>query len=142
MRKLCGFWVVLIALAVFWSGPVSAFSQIRSSAQRVYNPKTEITIKGTVEKVTEIGEPRWTGTHLMLRTSDQTYDVHVGPTAYLARNGFTFAVGDQIEVTGALIKSDGTKAIVAREIKKKGSILTLRDRRGIPVWSRGPRPID
>ena len=141
MKKLCGFWVVLMALAVFWAGPAFALSQIRSSAQRVYNPKTETTVKGTVEKVTEIGEPRWTGTHLTLRTGGQAYDVHVGPTAYVAKSGFTFAVGDQIEVTGSKIKFDGVDAIVAREIKKNGSILTLRDRSGIPSWSRGPRPI-
>jgi hypothetical protein len=118
----------------------SALAQMGSSARRIYDPKTETTVKGTVEKVMEIGEQRWTGTHLTLRTSKQTYDVHVGPSAYLAKSGFTFAIGDQIEVTGSKIKSDGVDAIVAREIKKDGSVLTLRDRSGIPSWSRGQRP--
>ena len=117
----------------------SALAQMGSSARRLYNPNTEITVKGTVEKVTEIGRQGWTGTHLTLRTDEQTYDVHVGPSAYVAKSGFTFSAGNQIEVTGSKLKFGGADAIVAREIKKDGKVLTLRDRQGIPRWSRGPR---
>ncbi len=117
----------------------SALAQMGSSARRLYNPNTEITVKGTVEKVTEIGRQGWTGTHLTLRTNEQTYDVHVGPSAYVAKSGFTFSAGNQIEVTGSKLKFGGADAIVAREIKKDGKVLTLRDRQGIPRWSRGPR---
>jgi len=117
----------------------TAIAQVGSGARRLYDPSTEATVKGTVEKVTELGEPARTGTHLTLRTNEQTYDVHVGPTGYVAANGFTFSAGDQIEVTGSKVQFDGVYAIVAREIKKDGKVLTLRDRQGIPSWSRGPR---
>ncbi len=110
----------------------SALAQVGSGARRMYDPNTETTVKGTVEKVTEIGDRGWTGTHLTLRTSEQTYDVHVGPSAYVAKSGFTFQAGDQLEVTGSKVKVDGADAIVAREIKKDGKVLTLRDRQGIP----------
>lgn len=120
----------------------SALAQVGSSARRLYDPNTEATVKGTVEKVMEIGDQGRTGTHLTLRTSGQALDVHVGPTAYLAESGFTFLVGDQVEVTGSKIKVDGADAIVAREIQKNGKILTLRDRQGVPRWSRGPRRTD
>jgi hypothetical protein len=117
----------------------TALAQVGSSARRIYDPNTETTVKGTVEKVTEIGDQGWTGTHLTLRTNEQKYDVHVGPSAYVAKSGFTFSAGNQIEVTGSKLKFGGADAIVAREIKKDGKVLTLRDRRGIPSWSRGPR---
>jgi hypothetical protein len=65
--------------------------------------------------------------------------VHVGPTSYVAESGFIFLAGDQVEVTGSKINVDGADAILAREIKKDGKVLTLRDRQGIPGWSRGPR---
>jgi hypothetical protein len=117
----------------------SAFAQVGSNARRLYDPNTETTVKGTVEKVTEIGDQGWTGTHLSLRTNEQTYDVHVGPSAYVAKSGFAFRAGNPIEVTGSKIKVGGSDAIVAREIKKDGKVLTLRNRRGIPNWSRGPR---
>jgi hypothetical protein len=129
--------VIAMLLAVCLAG--SALAQVGSSARRLYDPNTETTVKGTVEKVTEIGDQGWTGTHLTLRTNEQTYDVHVGPSAYVAKTGFTFSAGNQIEVTGSKIKVSGTDAIVAREIKKDGKVLTLRDRQGIPKWSRGPR---
>jgi hypothetical protein len=117
----------------------SALAQVGSSARRLYDPNTETTVKGTVEKVTEIGDQGRTGTHLILRTSGQALGVHVGPTAYVAESGFTFLAGDQVEVTGSKINVDGADAILAREIKKEGKVLTLRDRQGIPRWSRGPR---
>lgn len=120
----------------------SALAQVGSSARRLYDPNTETTVKGTVAKVTEIGDQSWTGTHLTLRTNEQTYDVHVGPSAYVAKSGFTFSAGNQIEVTGSKVKIDGADAIVAREIKKDGKVMTLRDRQGIPKWSRGPRRPD
>lgn len=117
----------------------TALAQVGNRVRRMYDPNTETTVKGTVEKVIEIGEQGRTGTHLTLRTSGQALDVHVGPTAYVAESGFTFLAGDQIEVTGSKVKVDGADAIVAREIKKDGKVLTLRDRQGIPGWSRGPR---
>ena len=41
------------------------------------------------------------GTHLMMRTETGTLEVHVGPSAYVARQQFPFAKGDTIEVTGS-----------------------------------------
>ncbi|MGC9225362.1 MAG: hypothetical protein ACP5E2_15730 [Terracidiphilus sp.] len=132
--------IIAMLLAVCLAA--SALAQMGSSARRLYDPNTETTVKGTVEKVTEIGEQGRTGTHLTLRANGQTYDVRVGPTAYVAASRFTFLAGDQIEVTGSKVKFDGADAIVAREIKKDGKVLTLRDRQGIPSWSRGPRRTD
>ncbi len=139
MKVMRSSFIIATLLVVCLAGFAPA--QMGSSTRRAYNPKTETTVKGTVEKVAEMGEQGWTGTHLPLRTSDRGYAVHVGPTAYVAKSGFTFSVGDQIEVTGSKIEIDGADAIVAREIKKDGRVLTLRDRRGIPGWSRGLRPM-
>lgn len=117
----------------------TALAQAGNRVRRMYDPNTETTVKGTVEKVTEIGKQGRTGTHLTLRVGEQAYDVHVGPTSYVAESGFAFSAGNQIEVTGSKIKVGSSDAIVAREIKKDGKVLTLRDRQGIPKWSRGPR---
>ncbi len=117
----------------------TALAQAGNRVRRMYDPNTETTVKGTVEKVIEIGKQGRTGTHLTLRVGKQVYDVHVGPTGYVAESGFAFSAGNQIEVTGSSIKIGGSDAIVTREIKKDGKVLTLRDRQGIPKWSRGPR---
>lgn len=126
----------MLALVACLAG--SALAQGRGRAQRIYDPKTEATVKGTVEKVTEVtGQRGWNGIHLTLRTKDQTYDVHVGPADYVSKNGFKFSAGDQVEVTGS--KLSGADTIIAREIKKGGKVLTLRDNEGIPKWSGGQR---
>ena len=107
---------------------------------RMYNPANETTVKGTVEEVkTVTWRHGWNGTRLTLKTADKTFDVHLGPARLLKGKGFNFAKGDEIEVTGATAKSGGSEALIAREVKKGGETLVLRDARGIPKWSRGWR---
>ena len=79
------------------------------------------------------------GTHVTLEVEGATYEVHLGPTCYLVAKGWELLRGDRIEVTGALLpyRGDG-KALVVREMKRDSEILQLRDRTGIPLWSRPP----
>jgi hypothetical protein len=109
---------------------------------RRYDPSTETTMKGTVAAVTQqAGRNGWNGTHLTLKTDDTAIQVHVGPSAYLEQQHFTFANGDQIEVTGSKVKMGGQDVLIAREIKKDGKVLKLRDAQGIPLWAgRGRQP--
>jgi hypothetical protein len=107
---------------------------------RMYNPANETTVKGTVEEVkTTTGRRGWNGTHLTLKTENKVLDVHLGPASFLIEKGFSFAKGDQIEVTGATTEFGGSEAIIAREVKKGSETLTLRDAQGIPLWPRGRR---
>lgn len=108
---------------------------------RMYNPATQTTITGTVEGVkTVAGRHGWHGTHLMLKTGEKTLDVHLGPESFLKAKGFSFAKGDQVEVVGSKVNYKGGEAVVAREVKKGGETLVLRDAQGIPQWSgRGRR---
>ena len=127
--------LLLVAGIASW-----ALAQGGGTAQRVYDPSTETTLKGAVEKVSQVtGNQGWSGTHLALRTDDQTYDVHVGPSGYLSKIGLNFSTGDQIEVTGSKVKLNGADAIIAREIKKQNKVFTLRDSQGFPRWSGGGR---
>ena len=114
-----------------------ALAQVGSRAGQSYDPDTVATIKGAVEKITEIGDPGWSSTHLTLRTNGQTYDVRVGPTAYLSDIGVTFSTGEQIEVTGSKLKVGDVNTVVAREITSNGRTLTLRDVQGFPLWAGG-----
>lgn len=107
---------------------------------RNYDPSSEVTVTGGVEDIQQYTTRGWWGgTHLILKTSTDTLDVHVGPTSYLDGQQFSFTKGDQVEVIGSKIKVDGKDALLAREIKKDGKVLKLRDTQGIPLWSRGRR---
>lgn len=101
-----------------------------------YDPKNETTISGTVDDVqTYTGRRRGTGTHLVLKTDSGTSDVHVGPTAYIDKQQFSFSKGDHIEVLGSQSKIGNKDVVLAREITKEGKKLVLRDQSGVPMWS-------
>jgi hypothetical protein len=101
-----------------------------------YDPKNETTISGTVDDIqTYAGRRRGTGTHLILKTDSGTSDVHVGPTAYIEKQQFSFSKGDHIEVLGSQVKVGSKEVFLAREITKEGKKLVLRDPSGVPAWS-------
>ncbi|HZQ69343.1 MAG TPA: hypothetical protein VFA68_12550 [Terriglobales bacterium] len=105
-----------------------------------YDPKNETTLHATIEEVKQMSDKRgWDGTHLMVRTETGLLEVHVGPTDYIASNDFVFATGDTIEVTGSKVTLQGAPALLAREIRKDGKTLTLRDAQGFPKWAAGRR---
>jgi len=82
-----------------------------------------------------------TGTHLTLKTTQGTFNVHVGPTTYFASKNFSVAKGDELTITGSKVQFQGTESLIAREIKKGDQVLTLRDANGLPLWSgRGRAP--
>jgi len=107
----------------------------------LYDTSKETTVKGTVQEVQQTtGRRGGEGTHLILKTADGTLDVHLGPASFVKEKGFTFENGDTIEVTGSKTTFQKGEALIAREVKKDGKTLTLRDAKGYPAWSRrGPR---
>lgn len=115
----------------------------RGRGVRNYNRATETTVKGTVEEVTETtGRRGLAGTHLMLKTDEGTYDVHVGPSSYVSAQQFTFAKGETIETVGSKTSVSDKDVLIARQITKSGKILTLRDEQGFPKWSRAASQIN
>ncbi len=102
-----------------------------------YSVAAELTVKGTVEDFKQ--GPRQ-GTHVMLKTSDGTLELALGPTWYQTQKKYDIAKGDQIDVTGAKSKVDGRDVLLVREIKKGSDTMTFRDAKGFPMWSgRGRR---
>ena len=143
MKRISFPWILLIAIAISTLSVASALAQrgMGQGAGRMYDPATETTVKGTVEEVKQIPGQRGgaSGTHLIVKTDKETLEVHLGPTAFLEKEKFTFAKGDQIEVTGSKVKIGPADALLAREVKKGDKTLTLRNAQGIPVWSGGRR---
>lgn len=141
-RKSAIIALAISGLALLAALPAWAQGLGQQGRARHYNPATEMRETGTVEDVREVSGSRgWAGTHILLKTDKEDLDVHLGPTAYLAESGFTFAKGDRIEVLGSRVKVGATDAMLAREIKKNGKTLVLRDARGIPKWSRAGRGV-
>lgn len=122
--------VVLAALTM----AAMAQGQAPRRGGRNYDVTKETTVSGTVQEVKNLANRRGGGTHLALKTEAGVVDVHVGPSWYVAEQQFTLAAGDEVQVTGSKVG----EAVIAREIKKEGKTLVLRDAAGIPKW-RGRR---
>jgi hypothetical protein len=115
----------------------------------LYNVSTETTVRGTVVEVQQLTAqtagsnkatwrncPRgWAGTHVVVKTEEGSSTVHVGPSAYLAQKNFVLAKGDKVTITGSKVQYQGSDFLIAKEITMGDQFLTLRDARGLPLWS-------
>ncbi len=127
---------VLFTLFLFGLSTVAAGQGGSQGQPRTYDPATEGTWTGVVEAVNVVpGSGRGGGLHLTLKTAAERLDVHVGPTWFVSSKGVTFAKGDNVTVTGSKVTVSGAPAVIAREIKKGDTTLTLRNASGIPAWS-------
>ena len=97
-----------------------------------YSVAAEMTVKGTVEDV-KPGPGQ--GTHVMLKTSDATLELALGPTWYQTQKKYELAKGDHIDVIGAKSQVSGREVLVVREIKKGSETMTFRDAKGFPMWA-------
>jgi hypothetical protein len=102
----------------------------------IYNVASEVTFSGSVQEVQEFTGPRgFTGTRVILKTDAGPIQVHVGPKTYISSQQFSFARGDQVEVVGSEVNMNGSDVVLAREIKKGGKTLVLRNIQGVPNWA-------
>ncbi len=106
---------------------------------RMFDPATVTSVSGQVEEVQRLSGRRGEGIHVVLRTSDGTLDVLLGPAAFLEKQGLSLAQGDSIEVTGSKVQMGGAPAIIAQTVKKGDAVVTLRDAQGRPAWAGGRR---
>ncbi|MGB7602685.1 MAG: hypothetical protein WBM24_20450 [Candidatus Sulfotelmatobacter sp.] len=143
MQRLIWSRLALISFLMLMTASLLAQGSSAGKGTRNYDPKTEVRVKGTIESVQQqTGKTGWSGTHIILKTDAATVDVHVGPSSYIAKNQFTFAKGDTIEVVGSKVTITGQETLLAREITKDGKTLVLRNPQGIPEWSGGRRRSD
>lgn len=120
--------------------PILASQRGPGSGTPFYDVKTEVKVRGTVQDIlSQSGRGGWEGTHLVLKTDTGEVDVHVGPSAYIEKQQFSFSKGDVIELTGSRVQMAGKDTILAREIVKEGKTLSLRDKNGFPLWARRGR---
>lgn len=142
---------VLITFIGIFAVPV-AFTQTgagQDKSQAVhmpqYDPTSAVVVEGTVEEVQQTTMPaeqrdQAKGTahsdlRVILKTEDESVTVIVGPPGFVKAKNFTFAKGDEIEVTGSRVKYGDGEAVIARDIKKGNRTLTLRNAKGTPEWS-------
>lgn len=113
---------------------------IAQSAKQMAPPKydlqTEAKMKGTVEELKLPAKGREKdAAHLFVKNGTDLLDVYLCPEAFLKDMGFSFSKGDEIALTGSIVKQESGDLILAREVVKGTDTLVLRDDKGGPVWS-------
>jgi hypothetical protein len=138
ITAVAGLTALLLTIAV--SSLHAQRGQRRGMMMGNYDPKTEITIQGSVEKIDRLnyGNMPGMGIHLTVRSGNEITNVHLGPAPFVDK-AMTLKEGDTIQVTGSKVTMMGKAALIAREIKKDDHVLKLRDANGVPLWSRGAR---
>jgi len=98
-----------------------------------YDFANEVKIKGVVEEIREV-PGNYEGIYLVVKTDTSSVLVRVAPAAFLKEMDTVFAVGNQVQITGAKAPGVAEEQILAREIIVGTNTVTLRDDKGIPVW--------
>lgn len=116
----------------------SAAQPSPAAAGRNYDPSTVETIKGRIMSIDHVSSPgrgRSGGVHMTIETGKEKVAVHLGPAWYVDAHPPRLESGDEVEVEGSRVSIDGQRALVAREVRKDGQVLTLRNAAGVPAWA-------
>jgi len=141
MRSILATVFLVVAIAYMPSEAAQRRGGMRDQAPR-YDTATEVTVSGAIQEVKQVtggmGMQNVTGTHVILRTDQETIEIHLGPSTFIADQKLVLQNGDVLEVIGSRVTIAGAKAILAREVRKGEQTVTFRDAQGFPKWSRGP----
>ena len=99
-----------------------------------------VDISGKITKVEPVtnGQGRCgSGIHLTVDDGANQLPVRLGPSAYLDSNKWEFKEGENITVKAFKGIGNDNGALFAAQVTRNGEQLTLRNKNGIPMWSRG-----
>jgi hypothetical protein len=119
--------VLLMVLGVNFHPPLPAHVAV------LYNPASEVLVKGIVAEVRDFACPvsdGEMGSHLMLNTAEGVVALHLAPGRVLRSQKIAFAPGDPIIVVGSKVRIQGSNDIIAREITRGNELFVMRDHDG------------
>ena len=121
--------------AMFLLAPLVMTQNAATEAPK-YDVAKEVTVKGTVEEIKEVPNPKGQiGIYLMVKSGAEILEVRLCPNSFLKEFEVAFKKGDQLTVTGSKVKVDEKDVVLAREIEFGNNKIVLRDKEGVPVWT-------
>jgi len=145
VAALAMFGVALVFSTAFAAGPGMKGScgwGMGTPYNRMYNPNSVVSFSGEVAKVEMVENIKGMkgmgpGIHMMVKGDDpcSMAPIHLGPAWYIENQDTEINVGDKVTVTGSKVEMGGEDVIIAKEVKKGGETLMLRDDAGNPYWA-------
>lgn len=109
-------------------------AQPASETHPYYDKAQEVTLTAMVSSVLARPEPGMiAGSHLLLATSSGTVDASLGRFGLEGKGALSIATGEQVEVTGVMKTLKNKQVFVARTVKARGQVYTMRNEHGIQV---------
>ena len=105
-----------------------------------YNPSTVITIRGPVVGMRRIplaGDR--TGLFVEVKNGGEITEVYLGPESWLNDHLFAPEITGMMTATGAQLRTNNGRMIIAREAGLRGVTLQIRDQDGTPLF---PVPVE
>jgi hypothetical protein len=107
-----------------------------------YNPATVVAVTGFVEDIREVANPPAVrGIHFFIKpeSGGGSVDAYLGPAWFV--QDFVANLSDRtcVHVTGSKVKAGNAGLVLAREVRKGGMTLYLRDKDGRPLWTESTR---
>jgi DNA/RNA endonuclease YhcR with UshA esterase domain len=132
--KVCGKIFFAVALGLLFAA--SAANAQEKKLVPKFDAANQTTIKGVIDQVSDYECPisGSMGSHLSVRNSDGTVEVHLAASKFLKEYGIVFAKGDAVQVTGTKTTFDGKPALLARQVTVGDRTYSFRDDKGIPLW--------
>ena len=125
----------LVCLAAMFLAPLVMAQKTAAEAPK-YDVAKEVTIKGAVEEIKEVPNPKGEiGIYLMVKSGGETLEVRLCPNSFLKEIEVAFHKGHQLTITRSKVRVDEKDVILAREIEFGNNRITLRDKEGVPVWT-------
>jgi len=127
----------LIFVLLIMSGLVlSSRNYSNRSSNRLYNPDTITTVKGSIVQIDSISLRNYPIVRLKLALNEKDFlYIHTSPYFYMEKNKWTFRIGQKLEVIGSKIKYEDNDVIIAKTINSEGKTYKFRDDQGNPLWA-------
>lgn len=125
--------VGILGAVVVIAGLLLVFGVRSTSDVMTYDAAKEFVVTGSIVALDEFACPASQGElgrHLLLKTDNKEYEVHLAPSRVMRSVGWKFNVGDKIDVRGAPVRFRGKDGILARQLTIGDNIYTLRNQSG------------
>jgi hypothetical protein len=138
IRNSAGFMVAIGLLLLAGRLPGSLVAQEHAVPPQDfrYEAANQVVVQGIVEDVREFRCPvsGTIGSHLIVRQSSGTIEVHLAPVAFLKKYDIVINKGDRVAIQGAKFLFEGKPSLLAKTVADDTNTYAFRDSNGRPLW--------
>jgi len=103
------------------------------SAPGSYATAQDVSLQGTVVKLTEKSQAPPIGAHLLLQTASGNFDVHIGDARLLQNAKMNLTAGANVRIVGQMQTVGKSQIFFARLVQQGTQLVAVRSEHGLPL---------